>query len=1281
MAIELRGPEGYDHQYRITILVTLAVAAKYTLNKALIEPEGAEDALLEYQRRSDTIQLEVQAKKQSGDASIAKLGSVLAHFPSGASTNCLADRVIGDPKRQALWVTGSRASDDTRALLETARVFEPHTNEPLAHDKLDELRTALRTAWAGKTPLKRARRAHCSGVTSNSPGLAAALRRIFIWELHDDMLVRSTIKGMLTQRPFSVPLAEVDAALAEMTDVIRNIRNTRSDAWPGLRVVLSEFSQHPMRQAEFWYPRSDEGSLYSELMREYVLALTGHSKSGKTALACEFLDRLQTAGWRCEITRDPATAERFLHSNDLQQRACLLDDPFEGVRPEDIAWRVDKVRSLREFCKAGRMLLVTSRADTLQQRLKWRRQKATVAGFTWHDVTVRDNVFAIGLWEDLAKRRNLPAAVVRRVSTELRRMSPAGLLQPGQINQLSRRTDTVGKTITQLLEMARYNAEDLAIELRHRSPAARRTIAALGVCGTAIEGVDIVELSFVLSDSAARPSWQEGGTRILGGTLRRGKFPDYDTAFALSADASGSLAEFAELGYIVREGDRFRFTHPDYAESFSQVCTEELVAGNDLLERGLSCLDPIAAKAAVRALERRWDQASDPDKPTLADLALKVFGESILPAVQETALGALLSRISTVNRSKLGDIWSALSWHRNPDYSLTWEGETPWFDRNPRSMVGTLGDRSHRRLRMRDIQSALKRLAKPSVRIPVTARQADAVVTYLEENASVIPAPLVLPNIARLEDSFLRSDAIAMLCDGRVTFSPDIAALMDDSDPRVTARAIQTCVEAWAKHDSQGTLPAVRTAVKECLERTPVTVLSAGFFFDFGDPYSEFGRIPWEDFTSTQKNTLWNFWCECMAIIFRVLGSHRIRFKDGDLWNSLGQVGQFAARENLMLVFDAWAEWIDAQGKVGGLSDYSMGIAGVALECSTLTSDDRVALLGRWLRFRTTNAMLECTKDTIDLWPELAEAEKDLVRRFVQDTGRRDRDWLVAAIVLRGCPSDLLTEAIGRPDLYDLVPAAVSTALGPNLTAAVLAFYCRETPAKGAHYPRRNSLFWDRFWWAVALDPTHANHALALWELIHRVAVHLSDDQEQRVRCIRAFVRLCNRSDATGRKQLFSELLTTSVDVTDPDLSECWTALFSVCSVAERKRFASALAKNAEVLSLSEDAMRFLGTSWREAVYPLLKTDYLILTALHAYRGVSAPKTELFAFVNTIYRASPPRSVWIHDLALELFDSSESTDVSAKQRIKDARDETFRVAGEQRDKLRSSRVRTEKWIW
>lgn len=161
MTIELTGPQGYEHQYRVTACVGLLV--ERTATELIVEPRGKEDALLRATSSDGTgTSCELQVKSEATTVDAALLAAWLLHFPEGSAEGSLIERLADDDSVSAVFAVGGRVSDLAAhlqvGLTDCPWPPPPHssTSEALTNavwQALDEGARAL-----GGTPLKDERR-------------------------------------------------------------------------------------------------------------------------------------------------------------------------------------------------------------------------------------------------------------------------------------------------------------------------------------------------------------------------------------------------------------------------------------------------------------------------------------------------------------------------------------------------------------------------------------------------------------------------------------------------------------------------------------------------------------------------------------------------------------------------------------------------------------------------------------------------------------------------------------------------------------------------------------------------------------------------------------------------------------------------------------------------------------------------------------------------------------------------------------------------------------------
>lgn len=1288
MSIEVTGPRAYDQQYRITVLATLQALTTSGPNRVLVEEQGGEDAVVEMESGGISSRLEIQVKTATGDFDLAAMAGVLAHFPPHLDEGCLLQRLVHDSNSQLLLVAAARMTDAARGFLSTARpIPKRHSQPPLTRAGVENLAAEFRRVYsASGTALEARRSAKCEQLAQQllmDSNTADALMRAIVWEQVNDQHVRREISELLMLHPFRVPLATAGAAIAELTDAIRAARDSRGDALIAIREILRVRAAERLGRSAIYIARPEHSTLVGLLERTALLALTGHSKSGKTAFAREYLDELQGRGWRCEEFGDADTARRFLMGADVQNRACLVDDPFETANPEDLAHRVDRVRELTTFVGPARRAIVTSRWNTLR-RIDSIAQpgQAGVAGLLWHDMTVRDLGFALRVWSAVADAASFDPGTKLHLDRSLSAMSPDDLLQPGQLAYLARRSpgEIAGRSEVQLVAIARYNAADIAGALNFRSRDEKFVIAALGLCAGRA-GIRDQDLAYILSTATDRPGRFDESVRAPASD-EDARFPKYVAVHALSSQHEALLSEMEDRGFLHFSGNLYRFAHPDYALAFWLVARQQSQGEIErLLDLGVSCLDPRVASAALEALCRAWDDTTGAHATTLRDRVVALFKQTIFPLVQEQALRLLLARIERFSADEFVTLMYHVALSRRIDPYLLWFEEVPWLDRDPNSGGFLRRARAHREATDDEIRIVCAELSDPSKASAVSPRRADAVNTYFLRRRDQAPDLPAISRISLFEFSFLRIDAAQLLFRGEVAVDPDAIRLLRDPDPRVAAASVQACLENWHKHVRRGQTAAIISPVREALSQVAVSVLVTTFLFDIGDHHSDYGHVWWSEFTEAEKNSLWDFWAECMSVVLPVLAPHALYFKDGDLWETLRVGSQRISRPKLCPLFEAWIDWIEIRGRVESLSDYSMGVADLIYASPSLNEGDREQLLRRCLNFTRSDPLFETLKSMVDRWPERPASERQLVVDLFNGA-RRDRHWLIAGLLVRDCPVELL-HAFGIDQEFYRQPDLVSSLPLP-IVRACMAILCRRSPGNTTMTTSENPQLWDRMWRTVLFDRDHPDHDRALYDLSFRIGIPLSSPPwlKSRSGYLRDFRRLCGKNGSAGRLRIFTAVLTMVVHSADAELSECWKLLFEAASdPSERRRYAKIMADHAEALDVKCRPLGRIGAAWAKLLELHLIPDALALNWAGESLKLDAQPSVGLAMLEALYRTNPPRLLLTHDRTLAALGRAGMQGSDFARAVEEARSLTFKKSSASYDILPEPERYATGWVY
>ncbi|WP_340120196.1 hypothetical protein, partial [Pelagibius sp. 7325] len=175
-----------------------------------------------------------------------------------------------------------------------------------------------------------------------------------------------------------------------LDEAVKNARNEREDVMPEVVRILEENASEKMFTGDH-INRPEIEIVYKQLKEQHVLLLTGISFCGKTHTAELIAERFRREGYVCSKVPTVDDAIRFLNHISIENRLCILEDPFGGTeilpRSADI-W--GKLSTLTTKTDNHRKLIVTSRSDLIQMiTRKTDIDSWKIQNFNWNDLTVR----------------------------------------------------------------------------------------------------------------------------------------------------------------------------------------------------------------------------------------------------------------------------------------------------------------------------------------------------------------------------------------------------------------------------------------------------------------------------------------------------------------------------------------------------------------------------------------------------------------------------------------------------------------------------------------------------------------------------------------------------------------------------------------------------------------------------------------------------------------------------------------------------------------------------
>jgi hypothetical protein len=201
MNVSTTGMQGYEYQYKITLLIYLIHHAENL--QLYVETAGDEDALLALELNNVKTRIQIQVKHEKGSLNTVKLVDWLTHFEERRDNASLIQRLKDKKDDIVLFVTRSRCSDETVFLNSEYDRLNFHVNLKLSREQKQNIITALGQTKHGSSKLMRARESFdikLAQTLKQNKSLEKLLSGVVIWEEFSDAKVDSTIVNILTSK-------------------------------------------------------------------------------------------------------------------------------------------------------------------------------------------------------------------------------------------------------------------------------------------------------------------------------------------------------------------------------------------------------------------------------------------------------------------------------------------------------------------------------------------------------------------------------------------------------------------------------------------------------------------------------------------------------------------------------------------------------------------------------------------------------------------------------------------------------------------------------------------------------------------------------------------------------------------------------------------------------------------------------------------------------------------------------------------------------------------------
>ncbi|MEK5428291.1 nSTAND3 domain-containing NTPase [Cytobacillus sp. FSL R7-0680] len=1197
MSVELSGPQGYEYQYLMTILVALE-AYQYSGAQLIVEAEGGEDAELRIPTNGGIKTVEVQVKSESAPLELRSITTWLAHFPDHNADNNLLSRIDSDDFRSALFIAKGRCTDETQ--LFRTNNLGTHNSYPLVRDKVDNLLGILSECYMGKPgSLFENRHQFCEqqsrSFAMRKRELQRLSKRILVWEQMDTQSVKRNILSNLNM-DHSIPQGQCESVLRMLDDAIKNARNEREDVMPEVVKILEGNASERMFTG-YHTSRQDIEICYQQLKEQHVLLLTGISFCGKTHTAEFIAERFRREGYVCSKAPTVDDAIRFLNDVSIENRLCILEDPFGGTElllGSAETW--GKLSTLTTKTGNHRKLIVTSRIDLIQMVTRETNiDRWKIQSFDWNDITVYDSNLALAIWEHYCEVKQVSEEVKIKISQNLNR----SVLQPGQLRHLAYKepADLENKNVQELERMAKADAIQLGQAfINKRDNELELLLIALGIGLSPTKGISEDQI-FKLTEKL--------------GIESRYRFEE--------------KLEFLEAhGYIKFKNNSWQFTHPTYYESAIFIIEHQ---GRFKQKRILDMVN-LAVSSSSNSVLLNIVKKFESLFLTFAEFKSTILDQAFLclnhksPAIRDSVLPFIISQIAILEQDKQTTVMQYIENGGVERLNLIWENDIPEIIENPDfSLHDMLGFRQNVYLAEEEIKDILEKLAYPDHADKVPSQEvwmvSSQLILLLDKQTNI----RYLKQLMTYDEEMIRNKAayFIMLNFGN---NPELTnVVFQDPHPFVIKNAIRGCFQAWPTLLDE-TRQELIQQILNVLKKPDICAAINNFMIKFSNKHKR-DSIDWEEVHESWEPVVWQLWARLFPVFLNSVPTRILDVDQGYLFTTFEASVEFLDDELKFDIAQAWYNWLERYIENKLPQDYGLGIANFLLTHIS-KPDNRYSLGKQLLHFDDSNLVAVSLTEYISAWDKLSVDERSELLNVFQ-TDRGDLKWLWAIVLTRrNVPQEILNLEPGVSAILSQPIETWSESLPDNVLndclAVVTGYY---SIFDHIGLVETDYETWSKVTIQVFHKPYHLAFPIAIKWVINKT-FRGAFKKEDVATIENAWKNLCVNPDKEIRDSCFKAILEETIRHNNPYSEKLWALFFDAVPEEEEQCYVAQIISRIERISRNCDWLSeiFGGEIEKKLLYHL-PDDVYLLSLL--FETKELPTGEVFALIEDALSKYKPR--------------------------------------------------------
>lgn len=1218
MNVSTTGVQGYEYQYKITLLIYLIHHAENL--QLYVETAGNEDALLVLERNNVKTRIQVQVKHERGSLNTEKLVDWLCHFEERQKNASLLQRLSDKKDDIVLFATRSRCSDQTVFLKTNLDQLNPHANLKLSREEKKNFITALEQIDHGASKLMQARNSfnfQLAQTLKQNRKLEKLFSGVVIWEEFNDEKVDSTIINILTSK-HQIASSLASVTYLELLEEIKFGRNNQKDIQPTLLAVIQKRKiGRPITETNYLF-RGDEDKLENIVLSEEFLLLTGLTLCGKSEVAKVIAANLVDDGYDYHRTSDVRDLKKFFATNIIDHKIAILEDPWGhlNLSPDYEGILRDIGQLLQNLEQHHHVIITTSSQRLFELYHTEHLHDCNILGRNWNDLTERDPTKVIEYWRTLSSQTTIDDSVIKLVSQGLKESSVNHLLQIGQLKFLANyeKSELLNKSFHELEHIARRSSREIADWIFLKDPYYSEVLGVLSMVSTSIVSVDNSHLGYIFSNNTSVPSFIDKDSASIFKEDEDRQFPIYKTPQIIDKRTLTALEYLEERQLIKVFGDSIQFTHPNYYEAGRFSFIAKTKSGQDrLLEyltKSMSCTAPDNAYLATRQIQFIYSRLRSDLKSKLIDIAFSSLN-SVFPAVEDTTLAFLSNNIREIQDDRLDKLIGLIQRGGTSTEKISWyNGSIPFFsyERGISRSFFTPKKASVKRAEdllnsntLPPIQDGWELLESLKDGRDVPSHYFQILLKYRE---TFIKKRVVLQFFRRLNRS-------------NISLANEI---FHDEHPSIVFTAIRGSFFYWKDYSGEIRSLLIKNMI-ESMSKEQVAIRSASLISTFAAYYGSEGIPTMNNMDESDRRDIWNVWGLIYPIMVKNLPPDGLFINTARFGATMDEALKYLVTETGIVVFTAWFDRIHRQISSGlQPDDFEMGIMLNLMEFTRQDSELRKGLFQKLINYPDTSFMLSSLKWAIDYWEDLDDEERTEILELLNST-REDIRWIKAVMLTREIPPEpIVSKIFGVSNVFQKDVSEILRLMPDSLVQDCLNVFC------GFPYPlsrigvhASNKSLWIKVAQYILIANYRVGYEVCLQRFLRDgvngfSSIWVKPEEQWKL--------ICN--SAADKKALVESLIFNigSCSCSISSATMLWRILMHTYSVSENEtEFAKIVASRIEMLQQTghkEDLFKILG---KDFIYKKLineiQPDYLLITILQIIEKVDLTD-EILGFLSNI---------------------------------------------------------------